>query len=120
MNKKKKLDQMTNKEKLLKIRRLLKEAYDHYFEHSDGHSKSGEGFISLEFGDYWSDKNCECNIKAVCIGSYVFGPHRTHYYDSLDEALEEVTKWHKEEMNMTYDYDDNGYPTSYLENPDHE
>lgn len=111
---------MTNQEKLLKIRRLLKEAYDHYFKHSDGHCKSNEGFISLEFGDYWSDPNCECQIKSVTICSYVFGPHRTHYYDSLDEALEEVTKWHKEEMNMTYEYDDDGYPISFLINPDHE
>lgn len=94
---------MTNKEKLLKIRKLLKEAYDHYFKYSDGHCKSGEGYISLEFGDYWSDKNCECKIKGVSIGSYVFGPHRMHYYDNLDEALEEVTRWHKEEMEAVYD-----------------
>ena len=49
-------------EKLITIRKLLKEAYDHYFQHSDGHCKISEGHISLSFGDYWSDKNCECNI----------------------------------------------------------
>jgi hypothetical protein len=112
---------MTNKEKLLKIRQLLKEAYDHYFTNcQDCGCKSGEGHISLEFGDYWSDENCECKIKGVTIGSYVFGPHRMHYYDSLDEALKEVMKWHQEEMQTVYTIDDYGYPTSYLENPDFE
>ena len=108
---------MTNKEKLLKIRKLLKEAYDHYFRLSDGHCKSSEGFISLEFGDYWSDATCECKITGVCIGSYVFGPHRTHYYSSLDEALKEVIKWHKEEMSMTYaDYNsENKQSITFLE-----
>lgn len=91
-------------EKLLRIRKLLKEAYDHYFQFSeDGHCKSSEGHISLDFGNYWTDKNCECKITGVCVGSYVFGPHRTHYFDSLDEALEAVVKWHSDEMKMTYE-----------------
>jgi len=114
---------MTNREKLIKIRKLLKEAYDHYFKFcKDCGCKSGEGYISLEFGDYWSDSDCECEIKGVCIGSYVFGPHRTHYYNTLDEALEEVTKWHEEEMNTTYQYyeESSNYIPRGLENPDHE
>ncbi len=111
---------MTNedKAKLLQIRHLLKEAYDHYFELSDGHSKSSEGSISIEFGDYWSDKNCEGKITGVSIYSYVLGSSRLHYFDNLDKALDTVIQWHDEEMKMTYDYDDAGYPRSYLENPD--
>jgi hypothetical protein len=104
--------------KLIKIRKLLKEAYDHYFEYSDGHSKSSEGSISIEFGDYWSDKNCEGKITGVSIYSYVLGSSRLHYFDTLDKALDTVVQWHKEEMTMTYDYDDASYPRSYLENPD--
>jgi hypothetical protein len=104
--------------KLIKIRKLLKEAYDHYFEYSDGHCKSSEGSISIEFGDYWSDKNCEGKITGVNIYSYVLGSSRLHYFDTLDKALETVVQWHNEEMAMTYDYDDAGYPRSYLENPD--
>jgi hypothetical protein len=112
---------MTNREKLIKIRKLLKEAYDHYFKFcKDCGCKSGEGHISLEFGNYWEDPKCELNITSVCIGSYVFGPHRTHCFNTLDEALEEVTKWHEEEMKTVYSFDDEGYPTSYLENADYE
>lgn len=105
-------------DKLIKIRKLLKEAYDHYFDLSDGHCKSSEGNISIEFGDYWSDKECEGKITGVSIYSYVLGSSRLHYFDNLDKALETVVRWHKEEMAMTYDYDDAGYPRSYLENPD--
>jgi hypothetical protein len=103
--------------KLKKIRQLLKEAYDHYFKYSDGHCKRSEGHISIDFGDYWSDKNCELKITGVSIYSYVLGPSRSHYFDSLDEALDTVIQWHEEEMKMTYDYDEAGYPRTYLENP---
>ena len=113
-------------DKLLEIRRLLKEAYDHYFDHSDGHCKSGEGHISLEFGNYWEDKKCEMNITSVNIYSYVFGSSRSHYYDTIDEALEVVRKWHKEEMSTNYEeqhkleeeYHKKYYPQGYLINPD--
>jgi len=104
--------------KLLQIRKLLKEAYDHYFKLSDGHCKISEGSISIEFGDYWSDKNCECKITGVSIYSYVLGSSRLHYFDNLDKALETVLQWYNEEMTMTYDYDDLGYPKTYLENND--
>jgi hypothetical protein len=105
--------------KLIQIRQLLKEAYDHYFKYSeDGHCKSSEGSISIEFGDYWSDKNCEGKITGVNIYSYVLGSSRLHYFDTLDKALDTVIQWHEEEMSMTYDYDDAGYPRNYLENRD--
>jgi len=91
-------------EKLLQIRKLLKEAYDHVFEndHDCGH-KSQEGHISIEFGNYWDDPNCEMKITSVTIYSYVFGNSRSHYYDTLDEALEVVRRWHKEEMETDYE-----------------
>lgn len=90
--------------KLLEIRRLLKEAYDHYFKHSDdGHCKSQEGHIDLEFGNYWTDNKCEMKITSVNIYSYVFGSSRSHYYETIDEALEVVRRWHKEEIE--YDYE---------------
>jgi hypothetical protein len=108
--------------KLIQIRQLLKEAYDHYFKYSDGHCKSSEGYIGLDFGDYWSDKNCELKITGVQIYSYVLGPSRVHYFDTLDKALETVVQWHKNEINT--DYNEYGEPESsinddfYLENPD--
>lgn len=90
--------------KLLLIRKLLKEAYDHYFDNDfDGSHKSQEGHISVEFGNYWEDPNCEMKITSINIYSYVFGSSRSHYYDSVDTALEVVKAWHKEEMETDYE-----------------
>jgi hypothetical protein len=108
--------------KLIQIRQLLKEAYDHYFQHSDGHCKSSEGHISLDFGNYWEDKNCELKITGVNIYSYVLGSSRSHYFKDLDTALDAVIQWHIDQMNT--DYNEYGEPESsinddfYLENPD--
>lgn len=112
-------------QKLIEIRKLLKEAYDHYFENTDGHCKSQEGHISVEFGNYWEDQECQMKITSVNIYSYVFGNSRSHYYDTVDEALEVVKRWHKEEMNTDYaeqrrlekEYDER-YTQGYLVNPD--
>ena len=103
--------------KLKKIRQLLREAYDHYFEFSDGHCKSSEGYIGLDFGDYWSDKNCELKITGVQIYSYVLGSSRLHYFKNIDEALETVIQWHSDQMNT--DHNEYGEPEigGYLENP---
>lgn len=97
---------MTSKEKLIEIRRLLKKAYDHYFDHSDGHCKSGEGHISVDFGNYWDDAKCEMKISSIGIYSYVFGSGRLHHFDTLDEALKTVKRWHEEEMNHDYEKDE--------------
>ncbi len=105
-------------ETLITIRKLLKEAYDHYFEFSDGHCKMSEGHISLSFGDYWKDKDCECKITGVEIYSYVLGPSRSHYFDNLDEALEAVKEWHRNEMSTSYDEYGEPQTKGYLENPD--
>jgi hypothetical protein len=93
----------TDFQKLLDIRKLLKEAYDHYFENTDGHCKREEGHISVEFGNYWEDQECQMKITSVNIYSYVFGSSRSHYYDSVDTALEVVKAWHKEEMETDYE-----------------
>jgi hypothetical protein len=112
-------------EKLVQIRKLLKEAYDHYFDNSDGHCKSQEGHISLEFGNYWEDSKCEMKITSVNIYSYVFGSSRSHYYDTVDEALEVVKCLHKQEMETDYEEQrrlekeyNKRYPQGYLINPD--
>jgi hypothetical protein len=112
-------------EKLVQIRKLLKEAYDHYFDNSDGHCKSQEGHISLEFGNYWEDSKCEMKITSVNIYSYVFGSSRSHYYDTVDEALDVVKCLHKQEMETDYEEQrrlekeyNKRYPQGYLINPD--
>lgn len=88
---------------ILEMQRLMKEAYDHYFQYGDGHCKSAEGQILLIYPTYhvgFSDTPCEVHVY-----SYVLGPHRTHSFNSLDEALETVREWHKQEMEN--DYKDN-------------
>lgn len=82
---------------LEEIIRLLKEAYDHYFEHSDGYCKSSEGNVAVDFGNYFERRGGQ-RERAVTVYSYVLGPSRSHYFDSTREALKSVRMWHKEEM----------------------
>lgn len=87
---------MNDLEKLEYIHRLLKEAYEHYFEHdNDGH-KSGEANISVDYGNFWEREEAGgLTITGVEIYSYVLGPQRTHTFDSLDEAISVVEQWHR-------------------------
>lgn len=96
---------MNDIEKLQEISRLLDEAYTHYFTY-EGHCKSSEGFISIEYGNLWDrrDNPLELPIKNVHIYSYVFCDQgRSQDFDTLDEALETVRGWHAREM----EYDPN-------------
>lgn len=91
---------MNDLEKLAEISRLLDEAYKHYFSY-EGHCKSSEGFISIEYGTYWDrEKNpLELPVKNVHIYSYVFCREgRSQDFDSIDEALKTVQEWHANEM----------------------
>lgn len=96
-------------EDLNEIRRLLHEAYEHYFEGSDGYHKSSEGFVTVGLGDYFqrAGRPRDLNVQ-VEIFSSVYGPNRHNYYDSTAAALEAVTKWHADEM--ATEYDENGDP----------
>lgn len=92
---------------LYEIRRLLDEAYDHYFANSDGYCKSSEGYIGLSFNNYFDRRDGKViGIELVEIYSYVFGPSRSHYFKSTAEALETVKVWHKREMSETYEEND--------------
>ena len=89
--------------KLEEINSLLEEAYSHYFKY-EGHCKSSEGFISIEYGNLWDRRDDGLGIKNVHIYSYVFCKEgRSQDFDSLDEALATVREWHAEEM--AYDYE---------------
>lgn len=99
-------------DKLLEIHRLLDEAYQHYFENSDGYCKSSEGHLSVAFdyGNYWDRRSRVEEDKtplpepaiSVAIYSYVLGPSRLHEFDSVDDALEAVKQWHESEMEHDY------------------
>lgn len=86
--------------KLTEIQNLLDEGLDHYLQY-ESHCKSSEGWVSVNLSNSW-DRREGRNPIEVEVYSYALGPHRTHYFDSIDEALEEVRKWHKAEM--AYDY----------------
>ena len=91
---------MTDQEKLAEIGRLLDEAYAHYFTY-EGHCKSSEAHISVEYGNLWDrqDNPSEMKIKSVSIYSYVFCTQgREQDFDSVDDALETVRQWHADEM----------------------
>lgn len=87
--------------RLVEIHRLLVEAYDHYFTY-EGHYKSGEAIVSLHYPNYWelSDGATEPSVEVY---SYVLGPHRSHYFKDLDEALAEVARWHAAELSFDYE-----------------
>lgn len=90
-------------EALKEISRLLREAYDHYFEY-EGHCKSSEGRIEVSYGNLWEreDPN-DLKVRSIYIYSYVFcRGDRSKTWDTIGEALEEVRGWHAEEM--AYDY----------------
>lgn len=84
--------------KLTALKQLLAEAYEHYFEHSDGYCKSSEGAISIHAASpfYWRDEHQA--PASVEIYSYVFGGGRHHHFKDIDEALDAVREWHREEL----------------------
>ena len=89
--------------KVQEISRLLKEAYDHYFEY-EGHCKSAEGHIAIDYGNLWDRENpYDLKVRGIEIYSYVFCVEaRAQYFESIDEALETVRGWHKAEMEYNY------------------
>lgn len=88
--------------KLSEIQRLLAEAYEHYFEHSDGHCKSNEGAVSIHLPPFfWREEDDD--LPSVEVYSYVLGPHRSHHFKDIDVALAEVCKWHASEMAFVYE-----------------
>jgi hypothetical protein len=84
---------------------LLDSAYDHYFKYSDGYCKSSEGHVELTFGNYFNRQADESPTIGANVYSYVLGPSRMHYFDSLDEALTAVQAWYEAEMERTWDYE---------------
>ena len=87
---------MTFDDKLKEIWRLLAEAYDHYFSY-DSYCKSSEGAVSVNYPTYFDMRDGKTE-PTISVYSYVLGPNRNHYFDNIDEALETVREWHKEEM----------------------
>jgi hypothetical protein len=91
-------------EKIEEIQRLLDEAYDHYFKY-ESHAKSYEGRVAVHFNNYWDRRENESGLEidSIEIASYVFCRRgRNEFFDTIDEALDNVRGWHRDEM--AYDY----------------
>lgn len=78
------------------IQNLLDEALEHYLSY-ESHCKTAEGWVSVSFGSSWERRDGK-NPIVVEVYSYALGPNRSHHFDSVQEALTEVRKWHAAEM----------------------
>jgi hypothetical protein len=86
---------------LMEIQRLLDEAYTNYFDKGDGYSKSSEGWVEVGFGNFWERQ--ERHTPTCNVYSYVFGPHRMHYFETIQAALRTVREWHAHELSRDYE-----------------
>lgn len=100
---------------LQEIHRLLEEANIHSLSR-DGYCKSGEGHISVYFGNHWNRLDPDDRKSpSVDIYSYLLAPQRNNYFDSIEQALEAVRQWHYKEMakdnNDPWEDEEDEYPT---------
>lgn len=94
-------------DKLNTIHNLLIEAYNHYFSY-ETYCKASEATVSLHFPNYW-DLRAGNREPSVEIYSYVLSDERVNYFNTIDEALDQVKIWHEKEMSKNISYIDNDY-----------
>ena len=90
-------------EMYLKIRNHLGELHEKWMHDPERDShKSNEGYVGIllrapNWFECGSDKkayvNAPLQIAMVEVYSYLFGPHRLHEFNSLEEAWEAVKNW---------------------------
>lgn len=91
-------------ENLIEISKLLDEAYNNYFTKSpDALVKGSDGSITVKFGTHFDRKDIGIKITKVTIFSYIFYKERSIDFDTTEEALAEVKKWHAKEMGLSSD-----------------
>lgn len=88
--------------KLKELRTLLANLHQAWTDdkYKDGHCKPNEGYVGiiLSYPNWFSSESYQDYLNAepklsVEVYSYLFGPNRLHYYDSLDEAIAAVKEW---------------------------
>lgn len=83
---------------LTEIDFLLDEANAHALA-DDGHCKSSEGYLEVNFGNHWDRRpEDERRKPGVSIFAYLLGPTRGHSFDTIEQALDTVRVWHYNEM----------------------
>jgi membrane-bound lytic murein transglycosylase len=91
-------------ENLQKISELLDEAYEHYFSRlPNATAKGSDGSVTVKFGTHFERKDIGIKITKVTIFSYIFYKERSIDFDTTEEALSEVRKWHAKEMGLSND-----------------
>ena len=87
-------------ELLQKIRKHLYDLHTAWDNdpNSDGYCKSNEGWVGYSVSHpNWFDADDylkgEPEIYDVQVYSYLFGPHRLHEYNTLQEAWDDVRDW---------------------------
>ena len=91
-------------ENLSEITALLDEAYENYFTKSpDALAKGSDGSVTVKFGTHFERKDIGIKITKVTIFSYIFYKERSIDFDTTEEALSEVRKWHAKEMGLSND-----------------
>jgi hypothetical protein len=88
--------------KIKEITRLHDEAF-WYLHQFDGHAKSSDGHVSINFhmGTVWDRESGDISPRTeVSIYSYVVSTDsgRNHKFESIDDALQAVTLWHSKAM----------------------
>jgi len=84
-------------ENLSTLSSMLDEMYVHFHAENPSHRfETNEGQISFLFGTVWDREVDSKNVpvKAVTIISSAFASPSYQFFDSLDEALETVSKWY--------------------------
>ena len=88
---------------LIEIQKLHDEAFQHFLDNGDGGHKSSEGYVEVNFGNFFdraSDRGKP--VAGVGIYSYIFGPNRMHYFTTIADGLRTMKEWHKAEMEHDY------------------
>lgn len=90
-------------ERVARLQRLLAEAYEHYFLY-DRAALPDEGSVTIAWPAVRAilDGDAEPSVR---ITSLAYGDGTTHVFDTLDDALVEVERWHSREMTNEPDTD---------------
>ena len=92
--------------KLKRLHELLHEAYHDWLERDpDPSGKGSEGQVCITTSDHFFSYNSDVRPR-VTVYSYILGPYRNHEFRNIDDALVEVGKWHKRQLEYDYSKDE--------------
>lgn len=87
---------MSAAERVQRLQKLLFEAYSHYFQYEKA-AIADEGTVTVSWPTFRSILNGDVE-PSVTIVSSVFGDGNVHVFETLDDAVMSVERWHFAEM----------------------